>query len=157
MLLVDETSVVRLSYRHAPFRILMSCWQLDSTIASGFLVALMSCILVSGGASGATPLALECLVCGMLISVLSILNYGLGSCMAILAGLPSLAAVYSPTGQRQQHIRRGILGVALFVCAFVTFQQYSTLRPALEGVPGMAPVIIHLGLLPLWLQLAFVA
>lgn len=106
----------------------------------------------------AAVLPLECLTCGMLISVTSILNYGIGSAMAILGGLPSLVAVYTYASRRQGSIaKRLLLLIALSVCVLSTLKAYSGLRPALYQLSGIAPVIFNLGLVPLWLQLAFVA
>lgn len=102
-------------------------------------------------------LPLTCLVCGMLISVTSILNYGLGVGMAILGGVPALMAVYFPSGQGRAFRRRLPILTALGSCVLVTLQAYAKLRPALLRLPALAPFVLYLGLVPIWLQLALVA
>lgn len=94
----------------------------------------------------------------MLISVTTILNYGLGTGLAIFSGLPLLLAVYRPTSSLKGiFITRIPVGLILLALASYTMQRYSSYREIYEEVPGVAPVILCLGLIPLWIQLALVA
>lgn len=93
----------------------------------------------------------------MLISVTSILNYGLGTGMALLGGLPCLAAIYRPTGREKRVLRRIATVSILGMCILGTMQQFSQLRHTFLRTVGLAPVILYLGLVPIWLQVAFVA
>lgn len=78
--------------------------------------------------------------------------------MAILGGLPSLVAVYSynPGGPKNT-AQRACLTSALFLSVVCTLRAYLEFRLPLYQLSGIAPVILYLGLVPLWLQLAFVA
>jgi hypothetical protein len=131
--------------------------QLDSLFINAIMAVALVGLVSTNSASAAAALPLGCLICGMLISVTSILNYGLGTGMALMSGMPCLAAVYSPVGRQDGLMRRGVISLSLALCVFATMHQYSELRPNFLGISGLAPVILYLGLVPVWLQMAIVA
>lgn len=94
----------------------------------------------------------------MLISVNTILNYGLGVGMALLAGIPALFAVYRPVNvpSKAKSATRLLMWSTIVLVAYYTTNQYAKYRSIYEQVPGIAPLILYMGLLPIWYQLALV-
>jgi hypothetical protein len=115
----------------------------------------MASILASNGLvtrkSNTALLAINCLITGMVTSVLTILNYGLGTLMALLCGTPSLLAVYM-AGSKSMTSRL-LLHAVLVLAAGLVMRQMSPHRAALDYIPGIAPAVFYLAVVPAWLQL----
>jgi hypothetical protein len=77
--------------------------------------------------------------------------------MALLAGVPSLFAVYRPDSATTKNSpSRLVVWGAVLTLATYTTNQYARYRSIYEDVPGIAPVLLYLGLVPLWYQLGLV-
>lgn len=132
--------------------------QHNAKLNQSILVGILAIALLADHSRASALLPLSCLVCGMLISVTTILNYGLGTGLAIFSGLPLLLAVYRPAcGSKGGSIARIPVGIVLLALASYTMQQYCKYVDLYEEVPGIAPAVLYLGLIPLWIQLALVA
>lgn len=98
--------------------------------------------------------AFTALFTGMLTSVATILNYGLGVALSLLAGIPLLVATYTSKrcSSEGSRIEATLVPSITAALAAVTFRHLDPLADPLRESGAPLCYFLYFGLVPLWIQ-----